>query len=118
MLDDLGAELCHHADPLRLSLLGHSHVALAFHRPEGSPAAGAVRRAGTVEDLSAGEWLLNPGSVGQPRDRDPRAAWLELDTERWSATFHRVAYDIDRAAAAIAASDLPEHLGRRLYVGQ
>ena len=65
-----------------------------------------------------GRWLINPGSVGQPRDGDPRAAWLELDTDAWTARFHRVGYDIDRAAEAIIAGELPEHLARRLYVGQ
>ena len=117
VLDDLGAELCLDAAPQRLSLIGHSHVALAFHRPEGSPAAGAVRRAGTVEDLSAGEWLLNPGSVGQPRDRDPRAAWLELDLDAATATWNRVEYDIAGAAAAIRAARLPDSLAERLHHG-
>ena len=105
--------------------VGHSHVALFFAladpRPgaEDPPAArGAQAAAGTRLDLARGRWLINPGSVGQPRDGDPRAAWLELDTEAWRATFHRVAYDIDRAADAIVAADLPEHLARRLYVGQ
>ena len=48
-----------------------------------------------------------PGSVGQPRDGDPRAAWLELDTDGWQATYHRVTYDIDRAAEAIGGPDCP-----------
>jgi diadenosine tetraphosphatase ApaH/serine/threonine PP2A family protein phosphatase len=74
--------------------------------------------AGTRLDLSEGRWLINPGSVGQPRDGDPRAAWLELDTDAPEATYHRVEYEIDRAAEAIEATDLPEHLARRLYVGQ
>ena len=56
---------------------------------------------GTELDLAEGRWLINPGSVGQPRDGDPRAAWLELDTDAWTATYHRVEYDIDRAAEAI-----------------
>ena len=109
----------------RVSLIGHSHVALFFAladpRPgaEDPPAArGAQAAAGTSLDLARGRWLINPGSVGQPRDGDPRAAWLELDTEAWRATFHRIAYDVDRAADAIVAADLPEHLARRLYVGQ
>ncbi len=80
--------------------------------------ARSSRPAGESVDVSNGRWLLNPGSVGQPRDRDPRAAWLELDTDAWRATWHRVAYDIDRAANAILAAELPEHLGRRLYSGQ
>jgi diadenosine tetraphosphatase ApaH/serine/threonine PP2A family protein phosphatase len=83
-----------------------------------SRARGAQAGAGTRLDLTEGRWLINPGSVGQPRDGDPRAAWLELDTAAWTATYHRTEYEIDRAAEAIAATDLPEHLGRRLYVGQ
>jgi diadenosine tetraphosphatase ApaH/serine/threonine PP2A family protein phosphatase len=116
----------------RVSLIGHSHVALFFVMPEdgnrgwqagrtrdlADAAKGAQAGAGTRLDLSDGRWLINPGSVGQPRDGDPRAAWLELDTERWDATYHRVEYEIGRAAEAIAATDLPEHLARRLYVGQ
>ena len=53
--------------------------------------AGAQAGAGTSLEVGRGRWLINPGSVGQPRDGDPRAAWLELDTEAWHATFHRVA---------------------------
>ena len=67
---------------------------------------------------AGGGWLINPGSVGQPRDGDPRAAWLELDTEAETARFHRVPYDIDRAAAPIAAAGLPSRLADRLYTGQ
>ena len=104
----------------RVAMVGHSHVALAFTAPEGEPerAQGAQIPDGATVDVSRDRWLLNPGSVGQPRDGDPRAAWLELDTERWEATYHRVSYDIDRAAEAIIKAGLPEHLGRRLYVGQ
>jgi diadenosine tetraphosphatase ApaH/serine/threonine PP2A family protein phosphatase len=81
-------------------------------------ARGAQAGAGTRLDLSEAKWLVNPGSVGQPRDGDPRAAWLELDTEGWEATYHRVDYEIDRAAEAITAANLPAHLARRLYAGQ
>jgi diadenosine tetraphosphatase ApaH/serine/threonine PP2A family protein phosphatase len=109
----------------RVSFIGHSHVALFFalaeeREDDGDPpeARGAQAAAGTTLDLSRGRWLINPGSVGQPRDGDPRASWLELDTEAWRATFHRVPYDIDRAADAIISGELPEHLARRLYVGQ
>ena len=107
-----------------MSFIGHSHVALFFALPDAGAGAdepdarGAQAGAGTSLEIRRGRWLINPGSVGQPRDGDPRAAWLELDTETWQATFHRVAYEIDRAADAIVATDLPEHLARRLYVGQ
>ena len=86
-------------------------------RGQQADARGAQAGAGTSLEVGRGRWLINPGSVGQPRDGDPRAAWLELDTDAWKATFHRVDYDIDRAADAIVAADLPEHLARRLYVG-
>jgi predicted phosphodiesterase len=126
---DQAAE-CIAVQAARVSLIGHSHVALFFvmgedRRPARAQASdldevarGAQAGPGTRLDLSEGRWLINPGSVGQPRDGDPRAAWLELDTESWEATYHRVEYEIDRAAAAIEATDLPEHLARRLYVGQ
>jgi diadenosine tetraphosphatase ApaH/serine/threonine PP2A family protein phosphatase len=56
--------------------------------------------------------------VGQPRDGDPRAAWLELDLDGWSAIYRRVEYDIDGAAAAIRAARLPDSLAERLAYGQ
>ena len=127
---DQAAE-CIEAQAARVSLIGHSHVALFFVIPENGaeagvpgfipgavPARGAQAGDGTRLDIARGRWLINPGSVGQPRDGDPRAAWLELDTEEWTATYRRVPYEIDRAAEAIMAAELPEHLARRLYVGQ
>ena len=102
----------------RICLIGHSHVALSFGRQAGGPTAGQARADGEVLDLSAGEWLLNPGSVGQPRDGDPRAAWMELDLEGSTATYHRVEYDVEAAAAAIRAAGLPESLAERLRYGQ
>jgi diadenosine tetraphosphatase ApaH/serine/threonine PP2A family protein phosphatase len=114
------ARECMEEQAARVSLIGHSHVALWFSDGEGLPGAdgGAQAEAGRELDVSERRWLLNPGSVGQPRDGDPRAAWLELDTEDWRATYHRVEYDIDRAAAAIREAGLPELLADRLYVGQ
>jgi predicted phosphodiesterase len=104
----------------RVSLIGHSHIALFFSDgvgPNGSP-AGSHAEAGRELDLGEGRWLLNPGSVGQPRDGDPRGAWLELDTEGWRCTYRRVRYEIDKAAEAIRAAGLPELLADRLYIGQ
>jgi diadenosine tetraphosphatase ApaH/serine/threonine PP2A family protein phosphatase len=118
VLSPLQAELCLDAQARRVCLVGHSHVALSFWRPEGGSATGQTRRAGDELDLSHGDWLLNPGSVGQPRDGDPRAAWLELDMDAWTAKYHRVEYDIAGAAAAIRAARLPESLAERLSFGQ
>jgi diadenosine tetraphosphatase ApaH/serine/threonine PP2A family protein phosphatase len=105
----------------RVGLIGHSHIALFFTRREGARAGeaqGAQAGAGALLDLESGAWLLNPGSVGQPRDGDPRAAWLELDTERWTARFHRVPYDVAAAAETILAAGLPSHLAERLGTGR
>jgi predicted phosphodiesterase len=118
VLSGLTAELCFDATDYRVSFIGHSHVALSFHRPEGEPASGTTRRAGTELDLTEGEWLLNPGSSGQPRDGDPRAAWLLLDTERQTAIYQRTEYDIAGAQAAIRAARLPDSLAERLQYGQ
>jgi predicted phosphodiesterase len=118
VLSDLTAELCLDAAAQRISLVGHSHVALSFHRPDGEPASGSTRRAADRLDLGSGEWLLNPGSTGQPRDGDPRAAWLVLDTQTWTAEWRRAEYDLPGAQAAIRAARLPDSLAERLQHGQ
>jgi predicted phosphodiesterase len=118
VLSPLQAELCLDLQPDRVALIGHSHVALSFARFPGEPATGETRGDGTLLTISEGEWLLNPGSVGQPRDGDPRAAWLSLDLDNWTADYHRVEYDIAGAAAAIRAARLPDSLAERLLYGQ
>ncbi len=118
VLSTLLAELCLDVQRQRICLIGHSHVALSFVRNEGELATGEPRREGTELDLGAGEWLLNPGSVGQPRDGDPRASWLLLDLDHMAASFHRCDYDIAGAAAAIRAARLPDSLAERLEYGQ
>ena len=114
------ARECMQEQSARVSLIGHSHVALWFSDGTGpvGDSGGAQAEAGRELDLSQRQWLLNPGSVGQPRDGDPRAAWLELDTDEWKATYHRAEYDVDSAAEAIREAGLPELLADRLYLGQ
>ena len=109
------AEACMEVNEDRVGLIGHSHISLFFSGP--SDVQGAQAPDGALLDLSEGKWLVNPGSVGQPRDGDPRAAWLELDTDEETARFHRVSYPIDQAAQPIAAAGLPQRLAERLYVG-
>ena len=118
VLSPLQADLCLDVQRHRVCLIGHSHVALSFWRAEGTAATGATREADEELEVGDGEWLINPGSVGQPRDGDPRAAWLELDTDAWVALYRRVEYDIDGAAAAIRAARLPDSLAERLFYGQ
>jgi predicted phosphodiesterase len=119
VLSALLATLCLDAQEQRVCLIGHSHVALSFEREgdEGS-AVGELRPGGSEAALASGEWLLNPGSVGQPRDHDPRAAWMALDTQDWSASFRRCEYDIEGAASAIRDAGLPASLAERLEFGQ
>jgi predicted phosphodiesterase len=102
----------------RVGAVGHSHVALWFRRSGEGQVEGTLAKGGLERDLSEGEWLVNPGGVGQPRDGDPRAAWLLLDTGEWKAQWRRVEYPIDEAARAIEEAGLPKALADRLYSGQ
>jgi diadenosine tetraphosphatase ApaH/serine/threonine PP2A family protein phosphatase len=99
-----------------LVLVGHSHVALAVTL-EGDDVVGGVAPGGSDVGLD-GRWLLNPGSVGQPRDGDPRAAWLLLDLERKTATFRRVEYPIAETQAEMRERGLPPALAARLAHGE
>ena len=99
-----------------LVLVGHSHVALAICL-KGDEVAGGLAPAGTTVELGAGRWLLNPGSVGQPRDGDPRAAWALIDTEAARAEFRRVDYAIEQTQAEIRDRGLPSALAARLTYG-
>jgi diadenosine tetraphosphatase ApaH/serine/threonine PP2A family protein phosphatase len=101
-----------------LVLVGHSHVALEVELEEEGLLSGGLAPDGTQRELSGGRRLLNPGSVGQPRDGDPRAAWLELDFARRFASFHRVAYPIEETQHEMREAGLPEALVTRLGQGQ
>jgi predicted phosphodiesterase len=115
------ASACFDLQQSRIALIGHSHVSLFFTRPGSEELTEEIRGAqasdDTLLDLDSGQWLINPGSVGQPRDGDPRAAWLELDTNEQTARFHRVHYDVERAASSITSAGLPRRLADRLHLG-
>jgi len=97
-------------------LVGHSHVALALSSA-GDDIAGGLAPGGTEPELAGRRWLLNPGSVGQPRDGDPQAAWLLVDFGAEGAVFRRVAYDVDATQVEIRAVGLPDGLAGRLAYG-
>jgi predicted phosphodiesterase len=107
---------CLDAQQQRVCLIGHSHVACYFAR-DGGDTIGEQALPGAELRMADGEWLVNPGSVGQPRDGDARAAYLMLDTVEWTAAFKRVEYPIDEAAKAIIDAGLPRSLADRLYQG-
>jgi diadenosine tetraphosphatase ApaH/serine/threonine PP2A family protein phosphatase len=99
-----------------LVLVGHSHVPFSISL-EGDDLAGSHAPGGTEIDLAPGRRLCNPGSVGQPRDGDPRAAWLLLDLGQERAVFRRVEYDVEATQAEIRGAGLPESLAERLTFG-
>ena len=103
------------AVPDSVILVGHSHVALEFTL-EGDRLSGEVVRGGVELELTA-RHLLNPGSVGQPRDGDPRAGWLMLDLDGARARYERVEYDVRKTQDEMRTRGLPRPLADRLAVG-
>jgi predicted phosphodiesterase len=99
-----------------LVLVGHSHVAIALAF-DGRGVAGGFAPDGFEAELPAARWLLNPGSVGQPRDGDPRAAYIELDLDERHARFRRVTYPVARTQEEIRERGLPDSLADRLAHG-
>jgi diadenosine tetraphosphatase ApaH/serine/threonine PP2A family protein phosphatase len=100
-----------------LVLVGHSHVPLAITL-EGDVLDGGLAPDGTETALAPGRRLLNPGSVGQPRDGDPRACYMLYDEGRETLRNVRLEYDVDAAMRRIRAAGLPEFLAERLQWGE
>lgn len=100
----------------RLCFVGHSHVPGVWS--QGS--WGRSHEAGAVDiALEPGcRYLVNVGSVGQPRDRDPRAAWVLWDVKGRRVSIRRVPYDVTAARSRIVAAGLPRFLGDRLGEGR
>ena len=99
-----------------LVLVGHSHVPFGVALDDGE-LSGAHAPGGIEIDLAPGRRLCNPGSVGQPRDGDRRAAWLFLDLAEGRASFRRVEYDVQATQAEIREAGLPASLAERLAFG-
>ena len=99
-----------------VGLHGHTHLPLAWAEHDGRIDAIAPSPGSSLQ-LDGRRLLLNPGSVGQPRDGDPTASWLEIDTVAGTADWRRIAYDVEAVRAAIIDVGLPPRLGDRLRVG-
>ncbi|MCK5841257.1 MAG: metallophosphoesterase family protein [Candidatus Sabulitectum sp.] len=93
-----------------LSIYGHTHIPMQWNRLGEC----SDKPAGIFSDFS----LINCGSVGQPRDGDPRAAYLLLNTEERTFRHVRVKYDVHGAAEAIKKAGLPDNLAKRLFLGK
>jgi predicted phosphodiesterase len=98
-------------------LVGHSHVALALSLAEERLDGGVAPGGAELGLGEADRWLLNPGSVGQPRYGDPRAAYLLLDLPEKRASFRRVEYAVAQTQEELRERGLPEALAVRLEHG-
>ena len=98
-----------------LSFFGHTHVQGGFLLSRGK--GRRILPNGTVTLQQGHQYLVNPGSVGQPRDGNPRAAYAFFHPEQGVVEYRRVPYDVSGAAAKILAAGLPEFLATRLYEG-
>jgi len=120
LLDSADARLAFSAQSAQLCLHGHTHAQTIF-RLQGFSVYDETPawRTRLIVTLDVGSrYLINPGSVGQPRDGDPRAAYAILDTGTRTVELRRVSYDIAGAQARIRAAGLPELLAGRLATGE
>ena len=102
-----------------VTVFGHTHIPSVFSlEPRKPVGVRALRgRSGTLFLEPGGRYLVNPGSIGQPRDRDPRASYMTYDSERRIVRWHRVDYPIDEAQRRIRKAGLPASLADRLALG-
>jgi diadenosine tetraphosphatase ApaH/serine/threonine PP2A family protein phosphatase len=106
------------ATECRFTFCGHVHEPRLFNLSEAGKAGEAKPLAGVEVELSPlRQWLVIPGSAGQPRDGNPAACYAMFETDRAALTFHRVPYDHQAAAAKVRAAGLPRRLAHRLITG-
>lgn len=120
VFDDLDALRSLHAAERPVCLFGHTHVQVGYTLTGNLFTLATIddARPLTIELPEDGRHLVNPGSVGQPRDGDPRAAYAIADTDRRDVVIYRTEYDIDRARARILDEGLPDILAQRLALGR
>jgi diadenosine tetraphosphatase ApaH/serine/threonine PP2A family protein phosphatase len=99
---------------LPLCFVGHSHIPITFMEKGGL----GFTFADTIDLAKVDKAIVNPGSIGQPRDENPAAAYGILDTVKRRVTLHRVPYDVAAAARKIEKAGLPKVLADRLHVGK
>jgi predicted phosphodiesterase len=103
--------------PLPVCFVGHSHVPVTLLRTKDDPTRTAYTVDAEIDLEDASRALINVGSVGQPRDEDPRTAYAVYDSEAGRAWIRRVQYDIQREAERIRRAGLPSMLADRLFLG-
>ncbi len=120
VFDDLDALRAMHSARRPVCLFGHTHVQVGHYlsKEQFGLATADEQRPLTIPLDEANRYLINPGSVGQPRDGDPRAGFATVDTAAREITLYRVEYPIAQAQARIIAEGLPEVLAQRLALGR
>lgn len=117
IFDELDARRAIGSSSQALCLFGHTHVAMAFRQAGRS--IGFVDVPGVALTLEEdAKYLVNPGSVGQPRDSDPRAAYAIFDAGSRQLELYRLPYPLERTQQKMLAAGLPEPLVRRLAAGR
>ena len=101
----------------KLCLFGHTHIPVIF-RQDGTDAIPIRGEPNRTVELDGSRCLINPGSVGQPRDGNPDSSYLVLDLHRGSVDYRRVPYDIAATQRAMQAVGLPARLIERLSYGR
>lgn len=114
VFDKYSAEVCLGYQFTQVCFFGHTHVPLAFEKY--GPVNGG--RYDEIRLQANHKYLINVGSVGQPRDGDPRAAFVTYSPDDRLVQLHRVEYDIATAQEKILAAGLPDRLAHRLSVGR
>ena len=120
IFDELDAVRALKVSSRPLCLFGHTHYHVTFElSAETFDSVGPAAASETELQLKEGsKYLVNPGSVGQPRDGDPRAAYAIVDTQRRCVELLRLKYPVDEAQAKVVRAGLPEVLAQRLAVGR
>jgi diadenosine tetraphosphatase ApaH/serine/threonine PP2A family protein phosphatase len=120
VFDDLDALRAIHAAHRPVCLFGHTHVQVGYSLDADQFSLTTVddRRPLNVVFLNGARHLVNPGSVGQPRDGDARAGYALVDTERREIAIYRLEYPVEKAQAKILDAGLPEVLAQRLALGR
>lgn len=114
VFEELEAEASFHYQNTNICFYGHTHVPLAFERTNGV-SGGSYSR---IKLVMGGKYFVNVGSVGQPRDGDPRAGYCIFDVEKRQVELRRIPYDISSAQDKIRKAGLPEKLAARLGAGR
>lgn len=120
VFDDLDALRALHAASRPLCLFGHTHVQVGYSITQNEFGIETAEEARPYRVALNGptRYLINPGSVGQPRDGDPRAGFAVVDTGTHDVMLHRIVYPVARAQARIVAEGLPDILAHRLALGR